>query len=60
MRVGDQVSYRGAMYYIISIWEDGACSGLDTIEIAPTGGTGVSKPVCHRTRQAAEEPTTPC
>ena len=36
MRVGDRVSYKGGMFYIISIWEDGADSGLDHIEIAPT------------------------
>ena len=36
MRVGDRVNYKGVMYFVISIMEDGACKSLDMIEIAPT------------------------
>ena len=36
MKTGDQVLYKGVRYWVISVWEDGACDSLDHVEIAPT------------------------
>ena len=36
MKQGDQVLYRGMVFWVISVWEDGADAALDHIEIAPT------------------------
>lgn len=36
MKIGDQVLYKGMLFWVISVWEDGADDALDHVEIAPT------------------------
>ena len=36
MKTGDQVLYKGTLFWVISVWEDGADAALDHIELAPT------------------------